>query len=62
MFLIFAKVHPFVKDLREKMGDPEVFLNMEKVITRSNYGRDRLQLSLKRVEAFRAKMTHANAS
>ena len=43
MFLIFAKVHPFLKELREKMGDPEIFGNIEKVITRTKWGRDRLR-------------------
>ena len=30
MFLIFAKVHPFLKELREKAGDPEMFGTIEK--------------------------------
>jgi len=56
MFLIFAKVQPFIKELREKMGDPNVFLNIEKAITRSKWGRDRLQFMIKRVETMRQKM------
>src|SRR5580704_4284804 len=50
MFLLFAKVHPFLKELREKTGDPHLFGNIEKVITGSRFGRERLKLSLKRVE------------
>src|ERR1700691_4909603 len=50
MFLIFAKLHPFLKELREKMGDPHMFGNIEKVITGSKFGRERLKLTLKRVE------------
>ncbi len=50
MFLIFAKVQPFIKELREKIGDPEAFLNIEKAITRTKWGRDRLQFMVKRVE------------
>ena len=50
MFLIFAKVHPFLKELREKQGDPHMFLNIEKVITRTKWGRERLQLVIKRVQ------------
>ena len=38
MFLVFAKVHPFLKELREKMGDPHMFGNIEKVITDPNSG------------------------
>jgi hypothetical protein len=56
MFLIFAKVQPFIKELREKMGDPNVFLNIEKAITRTKWGRDRLQFSIKRVENLRQRM------
>ena len=33
MFFILAKVHPFLKELREKIGDPQPVLNIEKVIT-----------------------------
>ena len=55
MFLIFAKVHPFLKELRVKVGDPQLFLNIEKVITRTKWGRDRLQFMLKRVETLRQK-------
>ena len=61
MFLIYAKVYPFIKELREKMGDSEVFLNIEKVILGSKYGRNRLQLTLKRVEKMRERMAGAKA-
>ena len=55
MFLIFAKVHPFLKELREKISDPHLFLNIEKVVTHTKWGRDRLQFMLKRVEILRQK-------
>jgi len=55
MFLIYAKLHPFIKELREKAGDPHIFLNVEKVITHTKWGRDRLQFMLKRVETMRQK-------
>ena len=45
MFLVFAKVHPFLKELREKLGDPQMFGNIEKVITGSKFGRERLKLT-----------------
>src|SRR5271165_255806 len=38
MFLIFAKVYPFLKELREKMNDPHIFLNIEKVVMRTKPG------------------------
>ena len=55
MFLILAKIHPFLKELRAKLGDPQVFRNIELVGTRTKFGRERLQLFLKRVEAMNQK-------
>jgi hypothetical protein len=43
MFFIFAKVHPFLKELREKMQNPQTFGNVEKVIMSSKQGRNRLK-------------------
>lgn len=56
MFVMFGKVHPFIRDLREKLGDPEVFLDVEKVITNTKWGRERLKFILKRIETWREKM------
>ena len=55
MFIVFAKVHPFLKDLREKAGDPQMFGNIEKVIMSSKFGRERFKFMLKRVETIRQK-------
>ncbi|HTB92896.1 MAG TPA: hypothetical protein VK728_08710 [Candidatus Sulfotelmatobacter sp.] len=55
MFFIFAKVYPFLTELREKGGDPEMFLDIEKVITGTKWGRERLKFVLKRIEASREK-------
>jgi hypothetical protein len=62
MFLVFAKVHPFLKALREKAGDPHMFGTIEKVITSSKFGRDRLKFTLKRVAVLREKVAAANVS
>ncbi len=62
MFLIFAKVQPFLKELREKMGDPQMFGNIEKIVTGSKFARERLKLTVKRVEAMREKRGLAKAS
>jgi len=62
MFLMFAKVHPFLKELREKLDDPEVFASIEKVITGSKYGRERLKFVQKRIEMLREKRSMAKAS
>ena len=56
MFVMFGKVHPFLKELREKLGDPEAFLDIEKVITNTKWGRERLKFILKRLDTLRERM------
>jgi hypothetical protein len=56
MFVMFAKVYPFLGELREKLADPEVFLDIEKVVMRTKWGRERLKFLLKRLETWREKM------
>jgi hypothetical protein len=53
LFLIYAKIHPIVKDLRKVLNDPEFYLNIEKAVTRSKWGKNRLQFMIKRVEVMR---------
>jgi hypothetical protein len=60
MFLIFAKVYPFLEELREKLGDPEFFLDIEKMVMRTKWGRERLKFLSKRLESWHEKM-HKNA-
>ena len=55
MFFIFAKIYPFLEDLREKLGDPEVFRDVEKVVISTKWGRERLKFILKRIEMMREK-------
>ena len=55
MFVMFGKVYPFIGELREKLGDPEAFLDTEKVITNTKWGRNRLKFVLKRIETWREK-------
>jgi hypothetical protein len=62
MYFLFAKVHPFLKELREKLGDPHFFGNIEKLIMNSKFGRDRLKFTLKRVEAVHQKRKSAHGS
>ncbi len=62
MFILYAKVHPFIKELREKVGDPHFFLNIEKVITHTKWGRDRLTFMTKRVEIMRQRRAERKAS
>ena len=62
MFIVFAKVQPFLKELREKSGDPQLFGVIEKVIMSSKFGRERLKFMLKRVETMREKMAAGKTS
>jgi hypothetical protein len=55
MFVMFGKVYPFLKEVREKLGDPEAFADIEKVIMHTKWGRDRLRFIQKRIEAWREK-------
>jgi len=56
MFVIFGKVYPFLEELREKSGDEMMFADIEKVIGRTKWGRERLRFILKRLETWREKM------
>lgn len=56
MFVVFGKVYPFLAELREKAEDPEIFLDVEKVIHRTKWGRERLKFILKRIEMMREKL------
>jgi hypothetical protein len=62
MMFVYGKVQPFLKELREKMGDPNMFGNIEKVIMGSKFGRERLKFTLKRLEMMREKRAAAKAS
>ena len=62
MYFLLAKIHPFLDELREKMGDPQLFGNIEKVIMHSKFGRERLKFTLKRVETLRQKRAERKAS
>ncbi|MGA6984182.1 MAG: hypothetical protein WCC95_15235 [Candidatus Sulfotelmatobacter sp.] len=61
MFFLFAKVHPFLKELREKMGEPKSFSVIEKLIASSKDSRNRLNSTLKRVRALKEKRAGASA-
>lgn len=61
MFFLFAKIHPFLKELREKLGDPEAFRSIERVIHSTKWGRDRLQFVLKRVAMAKERAASAKA-
>ncbi|HLZ43019.1 MAG TPA: hypothetical protein VKQ11_18775 [Candidatus Sulfotelmatobacter sp.] len=53
LFLIYSKIHPFVKDLRKALNDPNAFLEVEKAVTRTKWGKNRLKFMMTRVAAMR---------
>jgi hypothetical protein len=62
MYFIYAKLKPILKDIREKMQNPMFLANVEKLITRSKTGRDRLAMIQKNVEARRKAVAEAAAA
>jgi hypothetical protein len=53
MYFIFAKVRPFLPELREKMKNPEMFLTIEKAIMGSKLARGQFEKVEARVAAMR---------
>ena len=52
MFLIYAKVEPYLKDLREKLQNPMLLVNLEKLV-KSEKGQERYKVMVKNVENMR---------
>jgi hypothetical protein len=53
LYFIFAKVRPFLAEIREKMNNPELFLNVEKTILGSKVARAQFEKVEARVAAMR---------
>jgi len=62
MFAVYAKVHPYIKELRQKLDDPNAWKDVETAVTRTKWGRDRLQFMIKRVETMRERQKAASSS
>jgi len=58
MFFYFAKLKPFLKELREKLS-PTVFANVEKLINSSEAAQDFLRRTEERIAARRKAMAEA---
>lgn len=56
MFFTFAKVYPFLGDLRKATGEAGFLANVEKVATRNKKQRERLDQMVKRVAEYRKSM------
>ena len=61
MFLIFAKLHPFLQDVREKMQNPRMLANVEKIIMKSKANQERLKALEQRLAARRKQMKEGAA-
>lgn len=61
MFLIFGKIEPFLKEVREKMHNPNVFGNIEKVIMTSKGGPERVKETQERLAHIRKAAQAAKA-
>jgi hypothetical protein len=59
MFVIFGKIEPFLKELREKMHNPNIFANVEKVIMTSKGGPERVKETQERLANIRKAATQA---
>jgi hypothetical protein len=59
MFFIFAKVRPFLSELREKFQSPTMFGNIEKLINKSEKGRETLKVFETRIANRRKTMAEA---
>ncbi|HEV2396877.1 MAG TPA: hypothetical protein VGS27_08050 [Candidatus Sulfotelmatobacter sp.] len=62
MFLIYAKIHPHLKEVRQKLNDPNAWRDIETAVMRTKWGRDRLQFMIKRVEQMRERRKAASGS
>jgi hypothetical protein len=61
MFFLFSKFEPFLKEVREKTQNPNLFGNVEKVIQTSAGGPERLKQTQERVASYR-KMAKSKAA
>jgi hypothetical protein len=57
MWFIFAKVSPFLTEIRAKMKSPQLLARIEKLATKTQEGRDRLKMMEARQASLRAMMT-----
>ena len=60
LWFTLAKVHPFLREIREKAHVPYFLQRVEKVATSNEEARERLQVMSKRAEARRAALAKAS--
>ncbi|MGA3091977.1 MAG: hypothetical protein ABSD75_25505 [Terriglobales bacterium] len=62
MFVFFGKIEPFLKEVREKLQNPSIFGNAEKLILTSEGGPERLRQTQQRLSTLRKAAQLANAA
>jgi hypothetical protein len=62
MWFVYAKVKPFIKEYRQKMGVPEAFANIEKFVESTPEGRQRLKMMQERLARFAERLSKAKAA
>lgn len=62
MFVVYGKVEPFLKELREKVQNPAIFANVEKLIATSAGAPERLKQTQERLAMFRKAAQAAKAA
>jgi hypothetical protein len=55
MWFTFAKLAPFLKEVRRRANIPQGFTRVEKVVLRTKDGRERMAMMAKRAETIRAR-------
>ena len=60
MFFCFAKVQPYLKDFRQRMGASDAFENTEELVMKTKSGRERIKLLRDRQAVFLKR--HAEAA
>jgi hypothetical protein len=56
MFMVFAKVRPFLAEVRKRMQNPRMLANVEKVIMKTKAGQERLKFVEQRLAARRTQV------
>ena len=62
MFVFYGKVEPFLKEVREKMQNPNIFGNVEKLIASSPGAIERLRQTQERIATIRKAAQTAKAA
>ena len=62
MYFVFAKIKPFLKQLRETLNSPEFLGNIEKAIERNPDGQKRLALVEQRIAKFEKTRAQSSAA